>query len=117
MHDLTEDDMATIEVRGRARADEELRAVGVWPSVGHRQNAWASVLELEVFIGELFTVNGLTTSAVLASKVSTLAHKLRDNAMKWGAFVSKPFLASAQSAEVLGCLWYNVGTEGHFNAT
>ena len=52
MHDLTEDDMATIEVRGRARADEELRAVGAGACIGHREHARTIVLKLEVLVLE-----------------------------------------------------------------
>ena len=45
-----------------------------------------------------------------------LAHKLGDYTVKCGALVSESFLTSAESAEVLGSSWYNVGTEGHLDA-
>ena len=41
--------------------DEELRSVGVLAGIGHRQPSGAEVLQLEVLIGKLLTVNGTTT--------------------------------------------------------
>jgi hypothetical protein len=37
--------------------DEELRAVGVLAGVGHGQETWLGVLELEVLVLELLTVD------------------------------------------------------------
>jgi hypothetical protein len=39
--------------------DEELGAVGVGSSVGHGEEAGGGVLEGEVLVGELLTVDGL----------------------------------------------------------
>ena len=46
--------------------DEELRAVGVSSSIGHRQLTWLGVFELEVLIGKLLAVDGLSTSSVVS---------------------------------------------------
>jgi hypothetical protein len=48
-----------IQPRGHDSGDEELRAVGVGTSVSHGQEERTVVLQLEVFILELFTVDGL----------------------------------------------------------
>lgn len=42
----------------------ELRAVGVLSSVGHREETGTGVAKLEVFVGELVTVDGLSASSV-----------------------------------------------------
>ena len=73
--------MAAIEPAGDDGGDEELGAVAVlqsvlarlWvrkgyirvgTSVGHREETGASVLQGEVLVGELLTVDGLATSAL-----------------------------------------------------
>ena len=56
--------MLAVQPRGLGCADEELGAVGVGTSVGHGQDTGASVLQGEVLIGKLLTVDGLATSAL-----------------------------------------------------
>ena len=53
-------------------ADEELRTVSVGASVGHGQCAWTSMLQLEILILKLVPIYGLSSSAITASKVTTL---------------------------------------------
>uniref|UniRef100_A0A674PDX7 Uncharacterized protein n=1 Tax=Takifugu rubripes TaxID=31033 RepID=A0A674PDX7_TAKRU len=78
--------------------DEELRAVGVGSRVGHGQ---FRVLQDKVFIVKLAAVDRLAPGAVVVGEVSTLAHKLRDDAMEAAALVAEAFLVCAQAAEVL----------------
>jgi len=80
--DLAEDDVLAVQPRAWHRGDEELRAVGVWTSVSHREKVWLGVLELEVLVGELLAVDALAAGAVLAREVTTLAHELRDDAVE-----------------------------------
>lgn len=47
--DLAKDNVAIIEPGGSDGGDEELSAVGVWSTVGHREKPWACVAELEVY--------------------------------------------------------------------
>jgi hypothetical protein len=53
-------------------ANEELRAVGVFARVRHRQGPSSSVLQLEVLVGEGFSVDALASGSVASSKVSSL---------------------------------------------
>lgn len=48
---------AGCDLRGDNGGDEELGAVGVGTSVGHGKEALLGVLELEVLVGELLTVD------------------------------------------------------------
>lgn len=78
---------------------------------------------LEVLVGELLAVDGLSASAlfdvlvsascprslnddthVAAGEVTALEHKVRDNTVELGASVAKALLAGAQGAEVLNGL-------------
>jgi len=116
--------MLTVEPLSLDSAQEELRSVGVGTSVGHRQDTRASMLEGEVLVGEFLTVDGLTTSTVSASEVTTLAHELRDHTMERGtleveraAGFAHSLLAGAQGTKVLGSPGNDVGLELHDNAT
>jgi len=116
--------MLAIQPLGLDGAQEELGAVGVGAGVGHGENTGASVLQLEVLISELLTVDGLATSAVAASEITTLAHEVVDDTMEGGALEVEglagsagALLAGAEASEILGGLGNDVGAESHLNAT
>jgi len=84
-------------------------------SVGHAQQKRLLVLELEVLIVKLFTVDALSTSAIASGEITTLDHKRLDDSVEGGALVVKrdaglalALFSSAESPEVLGSLWDNV---------
>ena len=62
---LSEDNVATIEPASGDSGNEELASVCVLARVGHAEETFAAVLELEVLVGELFAVDGLATSAYM----------------------------------------------------
>jgi hypothetical protein len=119
----TEDAMLAIQPGGLDGAQEELGSVGVWAGVGHGKNSGAGVLEGEVLVGELFTVDGLTAGAVAAGEVTTLTHEIVNDTMEGGALEVKglaalahALLAGAEAAEIFGGLGDHVRAEGHFDA-
>ena len=119
-----EDAMLAIQPGGLDGAQEELGTVGVGAGVGHGEDTGASVLEGEVLISELLTVDGLTTGAVAASEVTTLAHEVVDDTMEGGALeveglagLAHALLAGAEATEILGGLGDNVSAELHDDAT
>ena len=69
---------------------------------------WSSVLQREVLILELVSVDGLSSSSVSSSEVSALAHEVGDDTVEGGSLVSKSFLSSAESSEVFCCLRDNI---------
>lgn len=105
--------MLVVEVWCGHSGDEELRAVGVGASVGHGQQARLGVSALEVLIPELAAIDGLTSGTVVLAKVTTLDHKLGNDAVEGGVLVVKgllcgqaqPLLSSAQRSKVLCCPW------------
>lgn len=62
------------------------------------------MLQLEVLISKLATVDGLATSAIMIGEVATLAHEVRDDTMENATLVAKALLTSAQGTEVLSSL-------------
>ena len=61
--DLAEDDVLAVQPARHDGGDEKLRAVGVLAGVGHGQETWAGVFELEVLVLELLAVDGLAAGA------------------------------------------------------
>ena len=50
--------MSTIQPGSLLCGDEELRSIGVLARVGHGQPSSSVVLQLEVLVGKLLTING-----------------------------------------------------------
>ena len=59
------------------------------------------MLQGEVLITELLTIDALATSAIVVGEVTTLAHEVWDNTMERAALVAKAFLPCTQGTEVL----------------
>lgn len=57
---------------GCCSTEEELGAICVGASISHRQDACSSVLQLEVLIRELWSINWFSTSSIVVCEVSTL---------------------------------------------
>lgn len=118
--DGSEHNVLSIQPRSRCGAQEELRSVRVWAGIGHGQDSWASVLQNKVLILKLAPVDGLPTRTVSSGEISSLAHEVWNHTVERGPFevqrLARPsgtFLASAETPEVLGSLWNNIGTKLH----
>lgn len=77
--------------------DEKLRAVRVWPGVGHREDAWQVVPQRKVLIRKLAAIDGLAARAVAVGEIAALAHESRDDAVK-GASLKVQRLARSPQA-------------------
>jgi len=104
-----------IKPRGDDSGDEELTAVGVGTSIGHGKKSGLAVLQFEVLISKLGTIDGFTTSTIATSEITTLKHELRDNTVERAALVAKrlarlasSLLTSAEATEVLSGLRDNI---------
>jgi hypothetical protein len=73
--DLTKHNVLAIEPRGLGRAQEELASVGIGTGVGHTQDSSTSVLQLEVLIGELVSVDRFSTSTVVVGEVTACVNE------------------------------------------
>lgn len=51
------------------------------------------MLQLEVLIRELVSIDAFSSSAIVVCEVSTLAHELGNNSVESTAFVAKAFLS------------------------
>lgn len=69
------------------------------------------MLQGEVLVLELVSVDGLAASAVVIGEVATLAHEVGDDAVEGGALVAIALLAGAQSTEVLARLGRDIGAK------
>jgi len=98
---LPEDDVAIVKPGRDHRGDEELGAVRVWSSIGHREQARSIVFQFEALVSKLLAVDGFATSAVATSEVTTLKHEIRDDSVERRALVSETVDASAEFFEIL----------------
>ena len=92
-------------------SDEELGAVCIGASIGHRQQAGLGVGELEVLVCEFFAIDGLAARPVATREVTALQHKVRDDAVELRARIAKALFTRAQRAEILGGLGHLVAVE------
>ena len=107
----SEDTMLSIKPGCLSGTEEELGSVGVGSSVGHREDSGTSVLQLEVLILELVSVDGLSSSSVVVCEVSALAHESWNDTVEGAALVAKARLAGAKLTEILSCLWNDIATK------
>jgi len=103
-------------------AEEELGSIGVRSGVGHGKDSRSSVLELEVLVSELLSIDGLSSGSVSAGEVTTLAHEGGDDTVEGGSLevkglsrASGSLLSGAEAPKVLSGLGDNVGAEGHLD--
>lgn len=123
-NDGTEDAMLTVQPFGLDGTQEELGTVGVWPCVGHGQDTWSGVLELEVLVFELVSVDGFPTGSVTCGEITSLTHKLWDHTMEGGAlevqWLSGPthtLFTRAESTKVFDGSWDDIGSKFHNNTS
>jgi len=69
------------------------------------------VLELEVLIGELGTVDRLAASSISFREITSLDHEVLDDTVESRAFVTESLLASSESTEVLSGLGDGLAVE------
>ena len=103
---LTEDSVCAIEPVSRTEGNEELAAVGVGACVGHAEQSSLIVLDVEVFVGELGSVDGDSACAVVVREVTALGHEILDHSVEGAALVRVLLLvvASTKRSEVLSGL-------------
>ena len=90
--DFSKDCMSSIQPRCLDKSDEKLRSICVRASVCHGEETRTNVLQIEVFVGESFTIDRFTSSAISIGEISTLSHELVDDAVELAAFVTKSIL-------------------------
>ncbi|KAH3663776.1 hypothetical protein OGAPHI_005179 [Ogataea philodendri] len=105
---LTENNVFSVKMRRWNGGDEELRSVCVLARVGHRQQKRLIVFKLKVLVLKLLAIYGLAPGTIEVGKVTTLDHEALDHTVENRSFVSKPWLARGQGAEVLCCFRNNI---------
>ena len=88
--------MLAIQPWARNERNEELRAIGVRASIGHRKEVGLLVSDVEVLVGKSTAVDALgstlkysillfqylSTSSIASSEVASLGHKVVDDSME-----------------------------------
>jgi len=114
--------MATVQPSSLHSCNEELRAISVGTSIGHAEHSWTSVLQLEMFIRKLVTINALPSCSISTGEVTSLYHKIWDYTMKVAALEMKVFatlshtlVSFAQMHEVCCCFWHVLSVQADDN--
>lgn len=109
--DLTEDNVLAVQPRAGDSGDEELGAVGVRTSIGHRQQTRLVMSLGEVLIRESSTVDGLSSSTIKVGEVTTLEHEVGNDSVEDGVGIAVALFTSSESSEVLSSLGDDVVVE------
>ena len=80
--------MSSVKPVGFSSGNEELAAVGVGPSIGHRE-AVGLVFEVEVFVSKSLAMDGMAASSVSFGEITTLNHEIRDDAMEGATHIGE----------------------------
>jgi UDP-N-acetylglucosamine enolpyruvyl transferase len=73
------------------------------------------VSQLEVFISKLGTIDGLATSTITISEITTLNHKVLDDTMEAGTLITITLFTGSQELKVLSSLGYSLTVQAHDN--
>ena len=79
--DLSKDNVSSIKPWSVDSSDVELRTVSIGSGVGHGNDS-DFVFKDEVFVFKFGTIDGLSSSAVMISEVSSLDHEARNDSME-----------------------------------
>jgi len=112
---LSEDNVLSIEPSSLDSSQEELGPISVGSSISHGQDSWSSMLEGEVLISKLLTIDGLSTSSIVFGEVSSLNHEVGNDPMESGSLESESLLAGTESSEVLSRLGDDITSQFHDN--
>ena len=66
------------------------------------------MLDFEVFVFKLVSVDGFSSGSVVVGEVTSLAHESRDDTVEGRSSKAESLLSSAKSTEVLSCLGDNI---------
>jgi len=99
--DFAKHNVPPVEPRCDNGRDEELRTVRVGTGVGHREQSWFVVLQLEVLIVKTFSVDRTPASPVMSREIAALQHEIRDDPMKRTFRVSETVLSRSELTEIL----------------
>lgn len=69
------------------------------------------MLQSEVFIFKLVSVNRFSSSAIVVGEITTLAHEVWNDTVENASFVAETFLASTQCTEIFSSFGYDVTTK------
>ena len=104
VHNLAKNCVLSIEPGTGYEGDEELRAICIRSCISHGEKSGNIMLDLEVFIRESPSVDGLATGAIVVCEVSSLCHEVVDDTMEMWLFEAEALLVGAKSSEVGGSL-------------
>ena len=68
---------------------KQLKTYSVLSSVSHGEPEWSIVLELEVFISKLSTIDALAASSIASGEITTLNHEVFNDTVEFRTSISQ----------------------------
>lgn len=83
----------------------------LYPFKRRQPYTFSGVLQLEVLIRKLLSIDALATSSITSGEVTTLAHETWNDAMETAALKSKALLTSTEGSEIFSRLGDNISSQ------
>lgn len=103
LDNVAKDYVSAVQPGSLHGGDEELGSVGVGASVSHGEDTRSGMLEDEILVGKLLSVDGLASSAIMVGEVTPLQHEVWDDTVEGGASVAEALFTCAERTEVFAC--------------
>lgn len=69
------------------------------------------MLQCEIFIFKLVSVDRFSSSAIVISEITTLAHEVWYYTMENASLITNSFFSCTQCAEIFRSFWYDITAE------
>ena len=101
------------------KSNEKLTSICAGTSISHTQQPSFVMSNVEIFIGELWTVYWNTTSAVMVRKIATLGHKVLNHSVEGTSLISVLLfiVTYAQRSKIFSSLWNIILEKLNFDLT
>ena len=101
LNNFTKYDVFSIKPWAFNKCNEKLWSVSIFSCISHWQKIWLIVFNFKILIFKFISINWLSSSSIVISKISALRHKIGNNPMEMWIFKSESFWVSTKLSKIL----------------